>query len=132
MNGFQYYILGFKKYAQFNGRSTRKEFFYWVVFGALVSIVLDLILSELSIVYALIAFIPGLAALVRRLHDIGTSGANVLWIFLPLFGFIYLLVLVSRKSQEGDNEYGPHPLGQPAAATSVSASSEVPQNSEQH
>jgi uncharacterized membrane protein YhaH (DUF805 family) len=54
-------------------------------------------------------FIPGLAVAVRRLHDIGKSGWNLLLCLIPLVGAIILIIWYCQPSQEGDNEYGPNP-----------------------
>jgi len=59
---------------------------------------------------SLALLIPGLAVSVRRLHDIGKSGWNLLWAFLPLIGIILLLVWNCRKGDAGDNDYGSDPL----------------------
>lgn len=54
---------------------------------------------------ALYFFIPGITAMIRRLHDIGQSG---FWLFLALvpFGSIALLVMTLMPSQPGPNQYG--------------------------
>lgn len=59
--------------------------------------------------YALAVFIPSLAVVVRRLHDIGKSGWMYLIIFIPLIGAIWILVLLLKDSELGDNKYGPNP-----------------------
>ena len=63
----------------------------------------------LSSLYSLAVFVPGLAVAWRRLHDIGKSGANYFWIFLPVAGAIMLLVWYAREGDHGDNAYGPDP-----------------------
>jgi len=57
----------------------------------------------------LIAIIPFISATVRRLHDIGKSGCYIFIGFIPLFGQIYLLFLLCKDSNEGNNEYGASP-----------------------
>lgn len=130
-----YFTLAFKKYAEFNGRSTRSEYWYFVLANFILSIILSFFSDTISIIYGLIIIIPSLALGVRRLHDIGKSGWNILWGLLPIIGMIYLIILYCRKSQEVGNVYGPNPWvstapspEMPNAATSVSPSSEVPQN----
>ena len=54
-------------------------------------------------------FLPALGAVVRRLHDVGKSGWMYLIILIPLIGIIWLLVLLVKDSQEGENIYGPNP-----------------------
>ena len=57
----------------------------------------------------LIAIIPFISATVRRLHDIGKSGCYIFIGFIPLLGQIYLLFLLCKDSNEGNNEYGASP-----------------------
>ena len=54
-------------------------------------------------------FIPGLAVVVRRLHDVGKSGWFYLIALIPLIGIIWLLVLMCTDGDKGDNAYGPDP-----------------------
>ncbi len=61
------------------------------------------------ILYGLAVFVPGLAASVRRLHDVGKSGWYLLVYLIPIAGPIWLLVLLCTDSQPGDNKYGPNP-----------------------
>jgi len=61
--------------------------------------------------YSLGVLIPGLAVSVRRLHDIGKSGWMLLIVFIPLVGWIWLLVLMVTDSEPGENQYGPNPKG---------------------
>ena len=52
---------------------------------------------------------PSLAVAVRRLHDIGKSGWMLLIGLIPLVGAIWLLILLLRDSEAGENKYGPNP-----------------------
>lgn len=94
----------FKKYATFSGRANRSEYWYFYLFTFLCCIV-----PILGYVAALAIFVPSLAASVRRLHDIGKSGWNLLFGLIPFVGSIILLIWHCQPSQEGDNEYGPNP-----------------------
>jgi uncharacterized membrane protein YhaH (DUF805 family) len=51
--------------------------------------------------------VPSLALGARRLHDIGRSGWMQLILFIPIIGFIWLIVLFATKSSTEDNKYGP-------------------------
>ena len=119
-------ITALKKFAQFTGRSRRKEYWLFVLFNFLLGIVLNLIsgliglsgVVELSIIWMILTwiinivlFIPGLAVAIRRLHDIGKSGWNYLFVLIPIAGPIILLVFCCMDSQPGANEYGPNPKG---------------------
>ncbi len=59
--------------------------------------------------YTLVVFIPGLAVVVRRLHDVGKSGWMFFILLIPLIGAIWLLVLMLTDSNPGGNKYGPNP-----------------------
>lgn len=116
-----WYIKVLKQYADFNGRARREE--YWVfllfyVIFAIVALLLDNILDiaikplgygPLYAIYILALFIPGLAVSARRLHDIGKSGRMLLIGLIPVIGFFWLLVLMVRKGEEGENLYGFNP-----------------------
>ena len=65
----------------------------------------------LYLVYGLFTFLPGLAVLVRRLHDVGKSGWWYFIVFIPIIGVIWLLVLLATDSNPGSNEYGANPKG---------------------
>lgn len=62
-----------------------------------------------NLLYNLLILIPSLAVAVRRLHDIGKSGWMLLIGLIPLVGAIWLLILLLRDSEAGENKYGPNP-----------------------
>jgi len=118
-----WYIRVLKKYAVFSGRARREEYWMFVLFNFIFSLVaslLDMVIfgmafwgfSPLYVVYAIAVFIPGLAVAVRRLHDVGKSGWYVLINLIPIAGPIWFLVLACTDSQLGDNKYGPNPKGE--------------------
>lgn len=47
--------------------------------------------------------------MIRRFHDVGKSGWNLLWILIPIVGFCILIYFFCLDSQPGDNQYGPSP-----------------------
>ena len=94
----------FNKYATFRGRANRSEYWYFYLFTFICCIV-----PILGYIAALVVLIPNLAVCVRRLHDIGKSGWNLLFGLIPIVGGILLLVWYCQPSQEGENEYGPNP-----------------------
>lgn len=107
-----------KKYAEFTGRARRTEFWMFflinlvisLVFGVLSAIpVVGVIFKVASSLYGLAVLIPGIAVAVRRLHDIGKSGAFYLFVLLPVVGWIILLVYWCTDSQPGANTYGDYP-----------------------
>jgi uncharacterized membrane protein YhaH (DUF805 family) len=107
---------GFSKYATFSGRSSRSAYWWWTLFYILVvigaSIVDTGLKSQVLTALTWLAFIvPNLAVLVRRLHDTDRTGWWVFISFLPLVGWIILLVFVCTDSG-GPNRYGTGPDGQ--------------------
>lgn len=116
----EWYLAAFKKYSDFTGRARRKEYWMFALFSSIFSIaagVLDGLIGSdfmgsygiLTMLYGLAVFIPSLALTVRRLHDVGKSGAYIFIGLIPLVGAIWLLVLVCTDSQPQDNQYGPNP-----------------------
>lgn len=106
-----------EKYATFSGRATRSEYWYVVLFGyllALLIVFLGMIIDSpeliigLSTVLSLILLVPGLAVCIRRLHDTGRSGWWYLLVLIPYIGAFALLIIFCLKSSE-DNKYGPKP-----------------------
>ena len=99
----------FSKYADFNGRATRSEYWYFFLFNFIVGIVLGWI-PFLGWLVSLALLVPSLAVAWRRLHDMGKSGAFYLFILIPLVGWIFVLIWLCKETQPGDNQYGPQPL----------------------
>jgi uncharacterized membrane protein YhaH (DUF805 family) len=116
-----WFIEALKKYAVFSGRSRRKEYWYFVLFVVIISIVLSIIdglfgtyhrstgAGLLSSIFSLAVLIPSIAVSVRRLHDIDRTGWWVLISLVPLVGWIVLLVFHVQDSTPGSNRYGPYP-----------------------
>ena len=112
----QWYLKAIKNYAVFEGRARRTE--YWMFYLVNVIIVFALLFLEtvsgsngfgvLLMLYYLFLIIPSLALTVRRLHDIGRNGWNILFGLIPFAGGIILLVFACLES-EPDNRYGPNP-----------------------
>jgi uncharacterized membrane protein YhaH (DUF805 family) len=110
-----------QKYADFNGRARRSEFWYFFLFSLLASAagaVLDMLFhTRPSAIYTtgviqtliqLVLLVPGLAVGARRLHDISRSGWWLLINAIPLVGQIILVVWAVQDSH-ADNQYGPSP-----------------------
>lgn len=117
------------KYFTFSGRASRSEFWWWQLF-LLLSMVVPMIAAVvlavmaptlMDVVSAIVfiaqatCYIPCLAVISRRLHDIGKSGWWQLLGFVPLLGMIVLLLWWTRKGDAGANRFGPDPLGLPDA-----------------
>ena len=128
-----WYLKVIKQYADFEGRARRQEYWMFALINAIISFTLlglaivsagvsnndigatlAMLFYALYGLYSLFILIPGIAVLVRRLHDIGKSGGWFFISFIPLIGGIWLLVLLVTDSQSGKNEYGPNPKGESA------------------
>ena len=113
------------KYADFNGRARRKEYWMWTLYCTIVylfAMVLDNVLGLnfelfgqdlgygwLYVTIGITHLIPGLGIVVRRLHDVGKSGWFYLIILIPLIGFIWILVLFCTEGVKEDNKWGSNP-----------------------
>lgn len=113
-----YWLQCIKKYVDFDGRARRKEywmfFLFTVLIGYAISFVLGLadmgiVVNTIGNLYPLALLLPGIAVMVRRLHDTGRSGWWLLIGFVPYVGQIALLVSACLDSQPGDNAYGKYP-----------------------
>ena len=115
-----WYLEVLKKYAVFNGRARRKEYWFFFLFNILVSILLAAIdmaigsfnaeagMGLLGGIYALAVLIPSIAVSVRRLHDTGRSGWWLLIALVPIIGVIVLVIFMLQDSKP-ENQYGPNP-----------------------
>ena len=116
-----WYLEVLKKYAVFSGRARRKEYWFFVLFNIIISIVLAVIdgvtgsfspeagMGLLGGIYTLAVLIPGIAVSVRLLHDTERSGWWLLIALVPLIGAIVLLVFMVQDSKPGQNQYGANP-----------------------
>jgi uncharacterized membrane protein YhaH (DUF805 family) len=125
----------FRKYAEFDGRARRSEYWYFVLFNVLIYVVL-IVASRLILlagvsggsvrsvnaavgsfgliyvlygVYGLATIVPSLALCCRRLHDIGRPGPYMLFVLIPVVGWIFVLIWVLQEGDHGPNQYGPDP-----------------------
>lgn len=101
--------LCFSKYADFNGRAKRPEFWWFVLFTFLVSLALGMVSDVISGLFSLAVFVPSIAVGARRLHDTNRSGwFQLLWI-IPVIGWIVLIVFCAQEGEAGDNQFGAVP-----------------------
>ncbi|MCP4320579.1 MAG: DUF805 domain-containing protein [Alteromonadales bacterium] len=111
-----WYIGVIKKYAIFNGRARRKEYWMFFLFNLIISFAIGFVTGLLgaildigtsisdpaSIIYSLAILVPSITVAIRRLHDIGRSGW---WILLPIVNLVFLCL----DGESKDNEYGLNP-----------------------
>jgi len=118
--GAWYIGIAVKKFADFNGRARRKEFWYFFLANIVINVALW-ILSAVPILgwlfriiawlFSLAIIIPNLAIGVRRLHDTNRKGLWILLALIPLVGWIILIVWAATEGTHGSNNYGPDPKG---------------------
>ncbi len=129
-----WYLEALRKYAVFQGRARRKEFWFFQLFFALgvftlavVDVMLGFMDKEtgtglLSTLFWLAMFLPGLAVSVHRLHDTDRTGWWVLIGLIPLVGIIVLLIFYVHEGTRGSNRFGKDPKEAPPTgiATAIS------------
>jgi uncharacterized membrane protein YhaH (DUF805 family) len=123
---------GFRNYVNFSSRASRSEYWYFVLFIALVFIVLSILdksmdhistdtastpalvllfaFALVEIIVGLGIILPSISIAVRRLHDLDKSGWWYLLNLVPLIGAIVLLVWYCMRGTVGNNRFGPDPL----------------------
>jgi len=127
----KWYLMAWKRYADFEGRASRMEYWMFTLIHAVIFLALEVAFLALSalhlsaigiplflacFIYALAAIFPGLSVSVRRLHDLGKSGWWMLFALVPLGAFI-LMVFFTFGSEPGSNQYGLGP--KPAAPAAI-------------
>lgn len=98
------------KYADFNGRARRSEYWWFFLFNFILNLITGFIdesvspggVGAIGLIVSLGLLIPGIAVGVRRMHDVGKSGWFIL---IP----IYNLILACTNGETGTNQYGPDP-----------------------
>ncbi|MBA3879340.1 MAG: DUF805 domain-containing protein [Sphingobium sp.] len=126
----EWMILPLKRYADFQGRSRRLEYWMFTLGGTILALLLVvpffvftdfggnrggdpgagsiILLAVLSAFYISI-IIPSLAVQVRRFHDQDKSGWFILLGFIPYIGGLILLVFMCLEGTHGPNRFGPDP-----------------------
>lgn len=132
---------GFQNYVNFEGRSGRAAYWWWVLFTVIVSVVAGIIdraigssvvttpeaagmtstgIGVITSIASLLLFLPSLAVAVRRLHDTDRSGWWVLLNVIPFIGWIIVVIMLLQPGSLGLNRYGPPPgTGEAAPAFST-------------
>lgn len=127
-----YYTDVLRKYAVFQGRASRKEYWMFMLVNIIIVAILVglgvglsalvdqpeqmfpwtmLVVIALLLIYNLAIFIPSLAVAVRRLHDTDRSGWWILVNLVPYIGGFVFLIFMVIDSKPGDNRFGPNPKG---------------------
>ena len=105
----------FTKYADFKGRASRSEYWWFVLFaffgGVFFSLLGYFLLGEdgqnfFAGLFELLVIIPSLSLAFRRLHDSGKIAWNLLWGFTIIGALFPLIYWYLQKGDEGSNQYG--------------------------
>lgn len=131
----EWMVLPLKRYIEFGGRSRRKEYWMFFLFTIIVSVVAGLIDALLGfgstnsfagpggagasfrsngpvgLIVSLGLLIPSLSVAFRRLHDTDRSAWWLLLVFIPILGWIALLVFYCQEGTRGPNRFGADPKG---------------------
>lgn len=128
-----------RKYADFDGRAMRSEFWWFALFSWLARTAGDIIdgmygwsalsgrpglwhMGEFTLfgsLVSLLLFVPSLAVAVRRLRDTGRSAANLAWLLLPLVGWLVLAVMLADRGSEASTPVLTPMAPDPAATDAV-------------
>jgi uncharacterized membrane protein YhaH (DUF805 family) len=106
---------GFSNYVNFSSRACRSEYWYWILFIIIADVVAAIIDQVLGMqlvtgLFGVATLIPNIAIAIRRLHDLDRTGWWILLGFIPLIGWIILLIWYITKGTDGPNLFGPDPL----------------------
>ena len=121
-------LLPLRRYAEFDGRSTRKEFWLFqlvpfaIVFGMVITLIaasdysgpgavatLVMILGAIGLIGLIV---PQIAVQVRRFHDQNLSGLLALLNLVPYMGGLVVFVFMFIEGTRGENKFGPDPRDQ--------------------
>ncbi len=126
-------LMPLRRYAEFDGRSRRREYWMFYLFTLLLGMAFGLIvgiialatyslgMSETAMMTIILPFyfiggllslaliIPSLAVSIRRMHDQDKSGWWILIALVPFVGGIVLLVFLCLDGTPGPNRFGPDP-----------------------
>lgn len=125
----EWMLLPLRRYADFSGRSCRREYWMFALMHGVIGLLLYLpvltamveashgrppailgVALPLFALYVLTMAVPALAVQVRRLHDCDRSGWALLWGLVPVVGLFILLYLMGQSGTAGPNRYGADPV----------------------
>ena len=97
----------FTKYATFEGRASRSEFWWFFLFQVIVMLVAGMVSDILYGVVALGLLLPSIAVGARRFHDIGKTGWLMLIGLIPVVNLLLIYWFV--QPSDGPNAFGGAP-----------------------
>ena len=111
----QSWVLFFRNYANFSGRSSRSAYWFWVLWSVIITLFIEILRASIGgelnpvdiidLVWSLAIIVPGFALAARRLHDVGRSGWWQL-IILTIVGIIPLFIWLVSAGDSDTNKYG--------------------------
>lgn len=133
---FAPYVEYWKRYFDFEGKTTCRNYWMVVLVNLLISAVGGILITTPFVayfayvadsIYGVLTIIPSIAIAIRRLHDIGKSGLWLLLVFIPIVGAIILIVWFCQPSAEPQptvevvNSNETNPNAKPADAETIDA-----------
>ena len=104
---------GIGKSFTFSGRSSRSEYWWWMLASILFQIICTIIavLGNVGVaaIFPILLVLPTATMIVRRLHDLEKSGWWFLIVLIPLVGMLYLIYLFIQEGDMNENIYGTVP-----------------------
>lgn len=105
-------------YANFNGRASRAEFWWFILFTFAVGAVCALLyaitdwtfFSLVGSLFNLAVIVPTLAVSWRRLHDTGRAGGWWFINFVPVAGAVIFIIWCAQQGESGPNRFGVPPV----------------------
>jgi len=104
----EWYLKVLSNYFNFKGRARRKEYWMFILYNLIFSIIIILVenmldwnfkipieefpelqIGVISTIYSLFVLIPSIAVMTRRLHDTGKRGFWMFLLFAPYLSFIF-------------------------------------------
>jgi uncharacterized membrane protein YhaH (DUF805 family) len=111
-----------RRYADFEGRASRSECWWFILFISLIAAGLNAVNlvtpdgviylgATLAGLWSVAMLLPTLAVAVRRLRDAGRRGLELLWLLIPIAGPIIVIMYLCQPSEAGEPMYTPenHP-----------------------
>ena len=92
-----------KRWNDFDGKSSVREFWMAILINFVISIVFTIIGRVLGFdlfsgLWGLVIIVPQVAVMIRRFHDTGRSGWYWLWLLLPFIGWIIVIIALVQPS----------------------------------
>ncbi len=127
----EWMLMPYRRYADFSGRSCRREYWMFTLLSVIVAIVAVILIvaggnglgdgssapgpvfwlgAGVLGIWVLASIIPSIAVQVRRFHDQDRSGWMILLGFIPYVGSIIVFIFMCLKGTTGPNRFGPDPL----------------------